>query len=57
MWARVRGSRDARGMGTNSRNIWKVKLRGLAVGLDKIRWGLGKKERLRESRMSPKFQV
>lgn len=31
-WASTHGSGDARGMGTDSRDIWEVKLRELADG-------------------------
>lgn len=59
-WASAHNSGDARGRGRDSTDIWEENLRGLADGLNKIRWGLGEKVILRdrvESRMCFKFQI
>lgn len=43
IWAGAYGSGDVRAIGTDSRDVWEVKLRGLANRLNKIGWWLGKR--------------
>lgn len=55
-WASTHDSGNARGMGTDSGDIWEEKLRGLADGLNKIRWGGWEKGKIeRKTRIKDVF--